>query len=63
MLLWDTVKGSPPDFKGPFAPYNGFYSGHSGFYPLYPCQAEVFSGGEVLTETRQYHKKGTKIDI
>ena len=38
------VKGPPPDLKGetPFYSLQWIYSGYSGFYSLYLCQAEVF---------------------
>ena len=41
MSLWDTLKGLTL-WGNPFYSLQWFYSRHSGFYPLYLCQAEVF---------------------
>ena len=49
--LWDTVKGPPPDLEG-----KDPFTFHSGFTPGTPVltQAEVFSNGKVLIETRHH---------
>ena len=59
-LLWDTVKGPPPDLKGenPFSFLQWFYSGTFGLYPLYPARQGYSPSGKVITESWEYHLKG-----
>ena len=52
-----THSGSLRNGENHFNVLQWFYSGQSGFYPLYPCH------GMVITESRQYNLKVTKLCI
>ena len=62
MLLWDTVKGSPPDPKGenPYSPYSGFIQGTLVFTHYIPARQRYSPHGMVMTESRQCHLKSNQ---